>query len=313
MIQDAINSIRVTLGERFGNPFLSAALISAVFLNWKLSLLLLSDVQYDNKVSRITELYPHALDVTYAFLVYPGICGAFWTFLWPVLSMAINAYWYWMRSNVANVRLWAERKKILSEAEAARIYSILDEQEGKYFEFLKERQSRIDDLSSQILTLTEGRSVMEKEIDGYKSEIEKFKVELLELKRNLALKHDDFQRVQMESEGRKQKLDGIYSCSVDFAKYIPGLKEITLTINNTTNYKANESWLKEEFKRQTPSVSGDVRRKNFDFLLALGLIKKESDGVITFGERYQHVREVFIESPDDSLGQKTKVIATPLS
>lgn len=34
MIRDTINSLRVTLADRAGSPFVSATLVALVFVNW---------------------------------------------------------------------------------------------------------------------------------------------------------------------------------------------------------------------------------------------------------------------------------------
>ena len=299
MIQDTINSIRLTLSDRIGNPFISATLIACVFLNWKLSLLLVSDVPYDNKVMKIIELYPDSSTRLESFLLYPIYFGLFWTFLWPVISMAINAYWYWMKSNIANVRLWAERKKKLSDAEAAELYSTIDSQESKYLEFLKDRQNRIDSLSSQLSTMSRERVDME---EKQKSEIEKLKGELVETRSELTVKTETSEKLQREKDAQWQILDEISNRSVEFAENLPGLKAITNAINQSTNHQANDAWLREEFKRQEPSFSNEEMQMCFDFFLALGLIKKGTDGHITFGDRYRNVRKRVLGMYNNSPG-----------
>lgn len=287
MVHDTINSIRVTLSERIGNPFLSATLIACVLLNWELSLLLFSDVSYDTKVEKIVGLYPDSATRNLELFILPMFFGLFWTFAWPVINMGINAYWYWMKSNIANVKLRVERKKKLSEAEAAELYSTIDAQESRYLEFLKDRQAKIESLSDQM-------SKLMKERDDLQSEVEKTQLTYAELEsklsgsqRELSSIRESLSNVNRENDERRRTLDEISNRSIEFAEYLPGLKAITNAIAKTTNYHANETWIWEEFKRQEKSFPSEAQQLMLNFFLAIGLVIRDNNGNITFGERYR--------------------------
>jgi hypothetical protein len=301
-MQDTINSIRVTLNERIGNPFISASTIACFFLNWKLTLLLFSDVPYDNKIEKIANLYPDFSTRLDNLFLIPLYFGVFWTFVWPIISLGINAYWYWMKSNISNIKLKVERKKKLSEAEAAELYSTIDAQESRYLEFLKDRQNKIADLSKQISDLINERSALQNEFEKHKSLNADLESKLSDSQRGLSNINEALTRANRENDERRRALDEISSRSVEFAEYLPGLKAITNAINKTTNYQADETWIWEEFNRQESSFSSDDQRKMFNFFLAIGLIRRESNNKIAFGEQYRYAKDkvlgIYNNSPE---------------
>lgn len=277
------------MAERIGNPFISAALIASVLVNWRLSLLLVSDVSYDSKVTKIVELYPTSQVQLESFLLYPLGFAAFWTFVWPAVSIFINTYWYWMKSNISNFKLWAERRKKLSESEAAELYTTIDAQDGKYLELLKDRQNRIDGLAQQIKNVGDER-------DRYLSEMnsasERIKLEMEEAQRRKA----EAEKLQLEVADQRRRLEEILSHSLTFAEHLPGLKEVTNAINKATNHHASELWIREELGRQKTSLAVEERQKVLDFFTALGLLKKDPDGQIGFGERYKYEKDKVLSS-----------------
>lgn len=301
-MQDTINSIRVTLNERIGNPFISATIIACVLLNWQLSLLLFSDVPYDSKIEKIIGLYSDSSTRYQNFLVIPLCFGAFWTFVWPAISLAINAYWYWMKANISNVKLRAERKKKLSEADAAELYSMIDAQESRYLEFLKDRQNKIENLSKQISELMNEQIAFQNEIGKYESEKADLKSALSRSQSELSNVNEALSRAKNESDVNRRAFDDASSRAIEFAEYLPGLKAITNAINQATNHQASEIWILEEFNRQEPSFSRGEQQKMLGFFLGLGLIKKESNGNITFGERYQYAKDKVLGKDSNSPG-----------
>lgn len=301
-MQDTINSIRVTLNERIGNPFISATIIACVIVNWQLSLLLFSDVPYDSQIEKIIGLYPDSSTRYKNLLVIPLCFGVFWTFIWPIISMGINAYWYWMKANISNVKLRAERKKKLSEADAAELYSTIDAQESRYLEFLKDRQNKIENLSKQISDLIHERTILQNEIERHKSEKADLETTLSGSQRELSNIREALIRANSESDVHRRALEDALNRAIEFAEYLPGLKAITNAINQATNHQANETWIWEEFNRQEPSMPREDHQKMFNFFLGLGLIKREPNGNITFGERYRYVKDRILGMYNNSPG-----------
>lgn len=92
MIQDTINSMKLALAERVGNPFVSAVIISSLISNWKMTLLIFSDVSYDQKIIKAAQLYPDFYLALQSFVFWPLMFAIFWTFLWPLFDWLISAY-----------------------------------------------------------------------------------------------------------------------------------------------------------------------------------------------------------------------------
>lgn len=83
MIQETLHSLRLSLYERIGSPFLATYTLALVTINWKLTLLLVADLPYDDKVGRIIALYPESHDRLLGFLCYPALAGLLWLLFWP--------------------------------------------------------------------------------------------------------------------------------------------------------------------------------------------------------------------------------------
>jgi hypothetical protein len=302
MIQDTINSLRATLNERIGNPFLSASLIACMVWNWKLSLLLFSDVPYDSKIEKIVNLYPDNSSQFHNFFIVPLCFGLFWTFVWPLISLGINTYWYRMKSHITNAKLKAERKKLLSEAEAAELYSMIDAQGGKYLELLKDRQGKINGLTEQLDDTTKSQAELAVEMTELISKHNELEQKLSGTERELSVLKESSLRVNLENDEHRRLLADISERSIEFAEYLPGLKAITNAINKTTNYQANEAWIWEEFKRQEKSFPSEAQQLMLNFFLAIGLIKREANGNITFGDRYRYNKDKVLGMHNNSAG-----------
>lgn len=301
-MQDTINSIRVTLNERIGNPFISSTLIACAALNWKLSLLLFSDIPYDSKVEKILGLYPDVTARLDSLLLHPLYFGVFWTLIWPAINIGINAYWHWMKAKTSNVKLWAERKTNLSEAKAAELYAMIDSQESKYLDFLKDRQDKIENLSKQINDLMDERKTLQLEASNREIARTDLESKLAAVQRDTALHHETTTRIRSEKDQLQRELDEISTRSIEFAEYLPGLKAITNAINNARNFQADGTWLRDEFRRQEPSVNTENLEKMINFYLAIGLIKRDSDNHITFGDRYRFSKDKVLGIYNNSPG-----------
>jgi hypothetical protein len=114
---------------------------------------------------------------------------------------------------------------------------------------------------------------------------------LEEAQRQIKERKIEAEKLQVEVANQRQRLDNILSYSLTFAEHLPGLKEVTNAINKATNHHANELWIREELGRQKILLAVEERQKVLDFFTALGLLKKEPDGEIGFGERYKYEKD----------------------
>lgn len=308
MIRDTIDSIRITLGERIGNPFLATVIISSAALNWKLSLLLVSSEKYKDKVSEIALLYPNADVATQQLLIEPALVALIWVFLWPLANTGINGYWYLMKSVIANVKLIAERKRSLSEPEAAELYTAIDSQETKYLELLRQRQKVIEDLHAEISDIRgsydEKISKLEESIGNLTTTNAEFGKSLKKIETDRDAKNEQIQSLNSQLQIARQQLEEISNKSIAYAEHIPGLKAITNAINKMDGYVADEAWVREEFHKQEPSFSKDGYQTMFDFFLALGIIRRIEGGNLGFGDRYKFAKDRILGLYNNSPGPK---------
>lgn len=301
MIRDTINSIRLSMSERVGNPFLSATLIAAILINWKLSLLLFSDVPYDAKVAKIIALYPSDDMRRQNLLLVPIYAGLFWTFIWPTISLGITAYWYWMRSMTSNVKLFVERKRSISKSEAAELYLTIDSQEIKYLDLLKDKQEKIVNLTEQIRSLLEDQNSYNHSISERDSRIAALQDSIGELNTNKINTDSRLKQIERENEKSRQDLEEIKNISLHVAKFLPGLKELTVSIHRATNFQADEGWLRESISRQFGANTTEDHQLMLRFYIALGLFKKTGDGNITFGDQYKFAKDKLLSNPNENI------------
>lgn len=304
MIQDTVNSIRVTLNERLSNPFISAFVIAFILLNWKLSLLIFSDVGYDAKVEKVLDIYSDPNARFNSLMVTPLIFSLFWTFVWPVINIVINAYWYWVKAKISNVKLRVERSKIISEAEAAEIYATIDSQESKYLDFLRDRQNKIDSLSNQMQELTNEKVVLLQDVGEKEVAMSNLGDEVTKLENVVKNQKEQLSRSQRENSDQRHSLDEIENSSFNYIKFMPGLKAITNAIDKANNYQADETWVIKELKGQEPSLDDEDRQIMMNFFMALGFIKKDAEGHIVFGKRYRYAKNEVLGMYNNSPGPK---------
>lgn len=290
MVQDAINSIRVTLSDRIGNPMVSGFIIGIVLVNWKLSLLVFSDISYHEKVDVIMGLYPSSSVRLHSFLIYPALAGSFWTFIWPLISLFINAYWHWMKSKAANIILWAERKRTISESEASEIYSIIDSQEAKYLELIKDRQSRIDDLLQQISSLNRELISIRSAVSDKNEQISLLQSSEDEARKKLSRSEEFGEKADRDRASLESRLKEIESHAFSISSKLPGLKAIVKVIEEAKNHQAHEQWAKKEIKKQENALSEEDIIATLNLYICLGLIKRDNEGYLTFGDRLLYGR-----------------------
>lgn len=290
MVQDAINSIRVTLSDRIGNPMVSGFIIGIVLVNWKLSLLVFSDISYHEKVDVILGLYPSSSVRLQSFFIYPALAGSFWTFIWPLISLFINAYWHWMKSKAANIKLWAERKRAISESEASEIYSIIDSQEAKYLELIKDRQGRIDELLQQTSSLNKELFSIRSTLTDRNEKISFLQSSEEEITKKLSRSEEFGEKVDRERSSLESRIREIESHAFSISSKLPGLKAIVKVIEEAKNHQAHEQWAKKEIKKQENTLSDEDITATLNLYICLGLIKRDHDGYLTFGDRLLYGR-----------------------
>ena len=265
MVQDALDSLKLTMSERVSSPFVSAFFVSAIVVNWKLSILIFSGVEYEDKIEIISSLYPSLEPGIYGFVVWPLAAAFFWTFVWPLINWGVSAYWYLLKYKISNTRSIIERRRFLSEPEAALLYSQIDSQETKYLELLKERQEKIETLSDEAVKAESFSNEINESLLSAQKEIN-------ELKNDLYKERSEKSEIEHSRDRKKQLLNEVLVKSLSVSARLPGLKIVTKLINGSNNHQAKERWLKQQFSKIDPGASEEEIRNMIDFLIAVGII-----------------------------------------
>lgn len=302
MIQDTINSIKVTLNERMGNPFVSAYVISSFFSNWKFFLLVLSDLSYDEKLTRVSFLYADKNEAICGFIIIPIGFSAFWTFCWPLVNWGINWYWYSIRSRMANTKNRVERNRTLSEKDAAEIYVRMDSQETKYFEMLKDKQKENSSLLEEIEKLNEELGDLHRKIIERDSSIRELNDKVRTMSSDSISEKERSKRFESERNISQQSLKHVLDNALRASELLPGLKSFSIAINDSANFRADEQWVKERFRKLEPSFSDEEMMIMLELFLSIGLLEREVGGYLKFGERFKYMKEKIIGMYDNSSG-----------
>lgn len=304
MIRDTLDSLRVTLSERIGNPFVSATMLAAVTVNWRLTLLLFADVDYATKVALIESLYPDGHTCLMQFLVIPSAVGLFWLVAWPWLNLGFTKYWYSLQAIIHNAKQVAERKRTLTHAQAAEIYAKIDEQSSRYLEIQRDSSEKLQEAAKSL------RDADQRHLDAIDSIVKESASARSELKvatekaSTLRTEKDSFQQQLMAKNDAHRELERRLS-AIDteanlFARWLPGLKTMARLIDGTNNYQADEDWLLREAVKKIEGLPIDDCKVMLRFFLVTGLLRREDGGKITFGDQTKQQRGVIFDVNSNS-------------
>ncbi len=210
MIGDEIStSIKATLYERISCPFISSFVLACLFWNWKIPLILFSDLTYKAKVFEIHRIY----DPVYCFLWWIVPIPYFWIYgvIFPLLSALFYIYVYtwfarkffrkWQQyiSDKRNAKSEIEKKELLSTEKASELFERLATQERYYYELQQSNTEKINDLnqkcdklaqqeatsSNNVKTLTEEKASYQVQIKPLSNEIDGLKGQLTDARKQL--------------------------------------------------------------------------------------------------------------------------------
>lgn len=302
MIQDTINSIKVTLNDRFGSPFVSAYFLSSVLVNWKFFLLILSDLSYEDKLKNSSLLYPDEGVLASGFLFFPLLFGLFWTFIWPIINWGISGYWYSVKSYMINTRIRSERKRIISEKEAAEIYLKFDSQESKYLELLKDKQSRADSLIEENRRIASELERVHNEVIDRDASVRDLNAQVRDMSKRESESEDKLRILKSERDIANQDLKSILDNTLRVAEILPALKSFSISIDEAVNFRADEMWVKKRFLQIEGGFSEEDAIAMLELFISIGLFVREVDGYLIFGDRMKYQKARIIGMYDNSPG-----------
>lgn len=149
-IFQAINTtISSQIASRLGSPLLFSYVLAFVILNYKISLLIFSNVPYEEKVRVVDGLLSQGeFDLIATAYLYPLLFSVAYTFVYPVIEVLVAAY----LALVDNFKSWIviliERKKPLDEAIQDKYFKHYDEQLGIEKSALERVKIKFEDLNN---------------------------------------------------------------------------------------------------------------------------------------------------------------------
>lgn len=143
MIQDVINSIKVTLHERFSNPLLGSFLISSIGFNYHFFLIIFSDEKVTDKMALIGHHFdPSRGDVWLRLIIYPSAIAAIYLFILPYPSRWVYEFVRNRQKEILDIRRKTEDEFPLTQTEARELRAKHYQLENYYQALLKERDEK---------------------------------------------------------------------------------------------------------------------------------------------------------------------------
>lgn len=206
-----------------------------------------------------------------------------------------------MQTNIQNLRVKVQRRKALTESEAAEIYAIIDEQETKYLEIVKDRQEKIASISRQAeesrAAQDERASKLQASIATRDEQIETLIARTDELGQNLETRMQEIRKLQTTQTRSQQNIENLQQLSNELSPWLPGLKEFTNVIGSAPNYLAEQAWLRAGVMQLNSDMKEPDYQRLLKFYLAIGLLTTSEDHRhIGFGEQYFFRRDAVLES-----------------
>lgn len=268
-MKDFYSSITDSIGQRVGNPFVGSYFIAALLSNWQLVLLLVSGLGYREKISGVHIIYPSYGDGFIMLFVIPFFAAIFWVFLWPFINKIIMIFWYEKQTEVENARILAEKRKILTEEHATRIYEKIDKQRKEYLDLTADREQSIEklyldkqDAESKIIDLRAQLSRATAELQQHKDEVN-------------------------ELAGIRTKLDDLKNDILPGLEYLSGVRTIFNFLKSQNDYSARADFFKTKIC-ELLQIDMNTMEKLIRVLIRVEVIKYEN-GRVTFGERHAQV------------------------
>lgn len=144
MIQDIINSIKVTLHERFSNPLLGTFLISAAAFNYHFFLIIFSNEELADKFLLLEAKF-NACDpyVWLRLILFPLLMTAFYIFALPYPSKRVYEFVRNRQKEILEIRSRTEDEFPLTQEEARELRSKHVQLESYYQRIINEKEQEI--------------------------------------------------------------------------------------------------------------------------------------------------------------------------
>jgi len=162
-MEDLLRSIKAFLYERAVSPLAGAFIIAWLVSNYRVIVILLSDVHFRYKFAAIDEYFSIAniskiefLDQNFGYvylgLARPVILAGFYIFLYPLLAIPVYNFTLFVKQKLRRIKQKVEKEKLLSLQESTKLLTQIDEIQDIFSDeaakWMKEKATFIENIES---------------------------------------------------------------------------------------------------------------------------------------------------------------------
>lgn len=123
MISELVSSLQAQIRERLSNPFLSLFSIALITHNYKVWVLLFSDLAPERKFSLISELYPSIGDSIWGFIIFPSLIAIGFIVVYPIVNFGTTYVWFNLQKKVNFLKYRIEGSQLLTKDQSIALRS----------------------------------------------------------------------------------------------------------------------------------------------------------------------------------------------
>lgn len=170
MIADAVTSIRAYLYEKNSSPLLGSVVVSWLFWNYRMVLLVFSDMKYAEKMAEIDRFYNDSFctitiksfefsvsNQSMIAVILPLLTAAFYLFVYPIPAKKVFEYSLVKQKELREAKQKAEEAKLLDVEESKLLWKrVVDsdqqlaEERERYSRLIAEKDSQISELKDRL-------------------------------------------------------------------------------------------------------------------------------------------------------------------
>ena len=156
MLSDIQNSIKASMYERATSPLFGTFLLSWCIWNYKIIFVLTSSLAVTEKFKYIEDNIYNSLSASLGIgIFFPLITALLFIFLYPYPSKYIYEYWHKKQKELKEIKQAIDDETPLTIEESRQIRRELLRLESEYYSELSSKDSEIERLKNDLLTLSD--------------------------------------------------------------------------------------------------------------------------------------------------------------
>lgn len=150
---DLITSIKATLYNRISSPLSGTLIITSLLSNYRMTFLVFSSLDYDEKINRMNEIICDWSYVAIHILGIPITATLIYFFIYPHLEKRIYEHNLKNKKNLLDIRNAIEENTLLSVKQSKEILARVRKAEFEYDSDINKKEEEIKQLSEKIKNL----------------------------------------------------------------------------------------------------------------------------------------------------------------